>query len=694
MAKTLKLLTIISSMAFVAMFFLTVNAAPGSFTQTNWIGGAGQTAFTDSTKFLASNNTDFSNTGSIKLSGTTPNWYLGWDYRVGITIDETKVIGSANFSNYVLLVDITSSDFISKAQTDADDFVFTLQDGTSKLNHEIESYNNATGHLYAWVQIPTLSYNNNTSIYLYYGNNSATNQESQESTWASNFKYVEHFDETSGQHLDSTTNNNDSTSVTVTTQGTSTGKINGSDLFSGDPDIIKVPDNANGSLDVTDDNFALSFWFKTPGLGIDWQPMVTKGQASRNYGIWLAFDEIYVNWYSGNWRNFSTSTANIQPNQWYHVLYQRDGTSEYIYLNGIEAASQLIQYPMVPDDQILVIGGDPGFRFFEGNLDEIQIVDSALSPDLITTLFNNQSDPSSFYSVGLEEAANITYFANGTLTSSIFDSSMLAVWSNLTLEQAVPANTSIQVKARTSNLANLSDATDFASCDFLAPGNDISDNNCVNDYHRYIQYQVTLSTSNTSVTPTLNSIVIAFEDDQIAPVLSNVTSSVGPNSTTISWTTNELTSTQVKFGLDDSLGYMTSEKDVDSKVNTHQVVLTGLANCKMFYYKSLSKDAAGNLSQSDIKSFNTYCPAIPSNTNTVITQNVVSYLVSYVQENPTDSNIKSDVEIDIIPDTQISGNLNTTNSELNLGTLVIGITIGSVLSLVLYSLYLKKSKLS
>jgi len=70
-------------------------------------------------------------------------WYnSNWLYRKAITIDSSKV--SATLSNFPVLVSIASdSDLASKAQSDANDILFTLSDGTTKLAHEIEDFNSA-----------------------------------------------------------------------------------------------------------------------------------------------------------------------------------------------------------------------------------------------------------------------------------------------------------------------------------------------------------------------------------------------------------------------------------------------------------------------------------------------------------------------------------------------------------------------
>ena len=56
-----------------------------------------------------------------------------------------------------MLIHITDTDLRDKAQDGFDDVYFTKSDGVTKLAHEIEYNNSATGGLVAWVIIPYLS---------------------------------------------------------------------------------------------------------------------------------------------------------------------------------------------------------------------------------------------------------------------------------------------------------------------------------------------------------------------------------------------------------------------------------------------------------------------------------------------------------------------------------------------------------
>lgn len=192
----------------------------------------------------------------------------GYTYRRTITIDPAQVAGASNLSDFPVLMSFSQDDFKTTGNgghvTDSqgDDIIFTSDAaGTTKLDHEVERYNASTGEVTMWVKVPTLDTSSDTVIYMFYGNSSVTSsQEVITGTWDSNYKGVWHLHETSGQHLDSTSNNNDSTSVSVTSQGTAAGKFSGADDFNGTSNSVSIPDSA--TLDLTNVG-TIEAWMRT-----------------------------------------------------------------------------------------------------------------------------------------------------------------------------------------------------------------------------------------------------------------------------------------------------------------------------------------------------------------------------------------------------------------------------------------------
>ncbi len=93
-------------------------------------------------------------------------------------------------------------------------------------------------------------------------------------------------------------------------------------------------------------------------------------------------------------------------------------------------------------------------------------------------------------------------------------------------------------------------------------------------------------------------------NDTTPPVLSSI-SSGGLTSTgaTVSWTTNEASTTQIKYGTSSSYGTTTTLNS--SLVTSHSVALSGLAASTTYHFEVISTDAAGNQAVSSDFTFTT-----------------------------------------------------------------------------------------
>jgi len=106
--------------------------------------------------------------------------------------------------------------------------------------------------------------------------------------------------------------------------------------------------------------------------------------------------------------------------------------------------------------------------------------------------------------------------------------------------------------------------------------------------------------------------------DVTPPVISQiVVSNVTKTSATISWTTNEDSSSRVNYGLTDSfeLGFV-----LDSAlVKSHTISLAGLQEGKTYYFQVKSADVSNNIATSATQTFNTIDETAPVISNIVVT---------------------------------------------------------------------------
>ncbi|MEM3738881.1 MAG: fibronectin type III domain-containing protein [Thermoplasmata archaeon] len=92
-------------------------------------------------------------------------------------------------------------------------------------------------------------------------------------------------------------------------------------------------------------------------------------------------------------------------------------------------------------------------------------------------------------------------------------------------------------------------------------------------------------------------------NDTSPPVISNVAvSNITQDSATVTWTTDEPSTSVVEYGLDTNYG---ESADGPDGVTFHTVVLTGLTPATTYHFRVSSKDAVGNTAESDDYTFTT-----------------------------------------------------------------------------------------
>jgi hypothetical protein len=368
-----------------------------------------------------------------------------YEYRKKLTIQYSQVSGScsSNLSDFPVLVSLSGDWLKTKANDPTNgriynsngyDIAFRGENDETVLNYEIEKYDPSAGTLVAWVKIPTLYYNKNTEVYIYYGNPGITSAPAAavaQGVWDSNFKAVYHLKETSGTHYDSTINANNSTSVNVTTQGSATGKIDGADEFNGSSNQIVVGDS--NSLDITN-AITIEAWIVDDLNGK--RRIVTKR------------DEMYVlrSDYTGRINGYvskggglyyaNSQNSVVGTGSYHHVVLTWDGVSGdnklRLYHNGSEISSYSTQdsvtSPLDTSVNDLYIGSHSTGEYWDGRIDEIRISDKARDACWIGTSYQNQNTPSSFISEGTEQRPAPTAVTLKTFEALQYGDGVLLKW--------------------------------------------------------------------------------------------------------------------------------------------------------------------------------------------------------------------------------------------------------------------------
>ncbi len=137
-------------------------------------------------------------------AGNSTAWFdSGYGYRKKLTIDNTKVSGTSDLTDFPVLVSFTDADLASTGNggkvtnSDGYDIVFTdMGSNPLKLDHEIQHYNASTGELVMWVRMPALEHDSDTEFFVYYGNSGINaSQENAAGTWNEDYEAVLHLNE-------------------------------------------------------------------------------------------------------------------------------------------------------------------------------------------------------------------------------------------------------------------------------------------------------------------------------------------------------------------------------------------------------------------------------------------------------------------------------------------------------------------
>ena len=366
----------------------------------------------------------------------------GYGYQRVIIIDHTKV-SNTDQSNFPLLFNTTDPDLASTANgghvtsSSGYDIIFSTDpSGASKLDDEIEQYNPTTGQLVAWIRIPTLSHSVDTVLYMFYGNpNVIASQQNPSGVWDSNFEAVYHLGSLGANSAaDSTSYANNASDAALTP---STGSIDGGASLNGTSSYLQIPNaafpnfpsgsyvgsgNPNGAA-TTPFTATVGMWFRTAAPG----GLFGQTAALACHGLLVCppgpptvpgdYDvpggpAFYVGDNGTLVGPWGTTSKAYNDNQWHQatVTFTNDGT-DTLYVDGQVAAVAQQQIPAGYDssytyfvgstETILDSQGQGNFNwmFLNGGLDEVRVSDIARSGDWIQTEYNNQSSPSTFYSL-------------------------------------------------------------------------------------------------------------------------------------------------------------------------------------------------------------------------------------------------------------------------------------------------------
>ncbi|HBE03864.1 MAG TPA: hypothetical protein DC049_15525, partial [Spirochaetia bacterium] len=358
-------------------------------------------------------------------------WYSNWAFREMITFSNAV---DNDLTNFPVLLYISNHHYLKYCtHTNADDIVFSLIDGNTKLSHEIEYFNPNTGQLSAWIKMPVLDSSEASSnkVYMYYDITQPGNYEDATNVWKNAYAGVWHLGESIGSAVDSTTNN-----FSGTFQGTLPESYSGVIVYAqkmdqSDTDYITLNrmQCLEGGAQLT-----VSAWMylnSTNGSDSAYDSGVfCKGAGGTSILLWYNADGTTDNTYTFNVGNSGTANNTIygtgsiaRPGEWHYVCGIMNGSARRFFFNGrLNTERNDATVTIVPVDTASACAGTwsgPGNFLLDGRIDELRVSSVARSSNWIATEYTNQIFPMGFRALGSIECGTRGIKIGGTISGAV-----------------------------------------------------------------------------------------------------------------------------------------------------------------------------------------------------------------------------------------------------------------------------------
>ena len=336
-----------------------------------------------------------------------------------ITIQSAKVAG--DLTDYVVYVDLKDLGvpFWDTVANGGGDIRVYKDDGVTELPREVVFCDTATktGELH-FKYTGTLSSSSDTIVKIHADGVSSDYAPSatygRNNVWTSNFLAVWHLGETFSSDSTATDSTGNGRNFTINnTPSNAGGKLSGDTLsLNGVNEYLEY----NDSSDVfAVQPITVSFWFKPHSVGTSIEDLISKGLSAvdRTKFSWqfaynrATTDDIrFLVSDSSDISQISTTSNLVNTWELIHGTVNASNQSElFNNATSIGTDNTTSSINTNPTVKVLSLGRSGGSgNYFDGDVDEIRIRSTVSSSDWVSTEYNNQNSPSTFYTVGSEEA--------------------------------------------------------------------------------------------------------------------------------------------------------------------------------------------------------------------------------------------------------------------------------------------------
>ncbi len=343
--------------------------------------------------------------GSDSGSGSGSGSDAGIDAPASTLRQKTITIGqtvNGTHANFPVWVSLTDANLAARARADGTDIHFVQ--GTTKLDYEIQTWNKGTGHLEAWVRVPSLSAG--TQFVVRYGDLAVAHAANAPATFTG-YQAVWHLDDAlTNTTIADARNLRNGTAVSLATADSVTGQLGRGIDFEDGTQQITFTNPLSG-----DESHTISVWINQRTTTTN-DAIIALGNAALNQARWFHSRynaaTIAVGFYTND---FTDANEDVIGDGWVllHWVFDMNGRKSTVYRNGVAIGAGTHNHA----NGINTTGtagtiGNAGTGFgtnmgLNATLDELRIIDAVRDANWIAAEAANQTNPAQFYTLGVEQ---------------------------------------------------------------------------------------------------------------------------------------------------------------------------------------------------------------------------------------------------------------------------------------------------
>ena len=327
--------------------------------------------------------------GVASMNDASAWWNGDWVYRKEIDFDLTPsgadIPGAPTDVPVLIRLSIANFQYFADAKPDGSDFRFIAADDKTPLKFHIERFDPQNQIALVWVGLPRLTGGANTDkIFLYYGNKNAPSAADAAGTYDASQVLVYHFGAAKGAPQDATAYKSEPSAFDAEPNPAS---LIGAGAKFGGAQTISIP--ANGAVHLAPNKgFTLSAWvrFAAPQADADVAQLADQG---RELVLGIAGTQAFARYSAGDQPVTIAQSSQLTSGEWHHLAVRIGDGRLTLFVDGLDAGHANAEVQEIGG--ALAIGSAAAkSNFFTGELDELEVSDSARSADWLKAAARSQ----------------------------------------------------------------------------------------------------------------------------------------------------------------------------------------------------------------------------------------------------------------------------------------------------------------